>query len=202
MSAIFRRVEGAMMRETEVSAIEEQLKYVSERLEGERFFKDDTWVVRAVLESLRETQKRLKDGSDLLDDESSEFQCKVDSQGEHTLSYRGRWIPIRGSYLVHLFSYARVSLWPGQRVILDPRLVKDAVEEALGQMAFDEALVRKRLAEASQQRKTSLPAKKLGELADSVLVAEMEGGCIRRLKRDLVGASLRAEEMILGSKAA
>ena len=70
------------------------------------------------------------------------FVLHVDEQGFLDVRRAGQMIPLRGAHVRHFFEEAGVELRPGQAIVLGPRLVRLAAEEALAEIGAEEARVR------------------------------------------------------------
>jgi hypothetical protein len=101
--------------------------------------RDPSGIVPAVLRTLRVTYLALSAGLDPGQDASHLFVLRVSSTGDHTLTQGGRSVRVNAPYLAYLFWTAGVDLLPGQILFLEPDLAKDAVEEALGLLALEQA---------------------------------------------------------------
>lgn len=130
--------------------------------------------VAAVLRTLRATYLALSAGFDPSRDARHLFILKVTRKGGHSLSQGGLPVPVNSPYLAYLFWTAGVELMPGQIFFVEPDLAKDAIEEALGVLALEQAfLERERLrgrADADARRR--LEARKIELVAASLLADE------------------------------
>src|SRR5579872_4611186 len=95
----------------------------------------------AVVHSLRTTYLAISTGIDPRRDAAHLFIVLVSQAGEHFLLQGGLPVPINGTHLASLFAASGVELIPGQMLLLEPQLAKEAIEEALRGLALQQALV-------------------------------------------------------------
>src|SRR6185369_7434336 len=95
--------------------------------------------IAAVLRTLRVTYLAVSAGLDPGRDAHHLFILNVNSTGDHALTQAGLPVPVNAPYLAYLFWTAGVELTAGQMLFLEPDLAKDAVEEALGVLALEQA---------------------------------------------------------------
>jgi len=145
-------------------------------------------VDRAVLRTLRVTYLALSEGLDPVKDAGHLFTLYVTRRGDYALAQGGLPVPVNEPYLVYLFWSAGVELIPGQRILLEPDLAKDAIEEALRVVALEQAL-----AERGRVR--------LGPDPDGQQRLGIRLNLLWERKVELVAASLLAEEYMERSRA-
>jgi len=145
--------------------------------------RETSGTIAAVLRTLRVTYLALSAGLDPCRDAHHLFILKVTSRGEHALTQGGLPVPVHSPYLVYLFWIAGVELMPGQILFLEPDLAKDAVEEALGVLALEQAfLERERLRQRDE--------------ADALRRLEARATLMWDRKIELVAASLLADDYL------
>ena len=139
--------------------------------------------IASVLRTLRVTYLALSAGLDPGRDAHHLFILNVTTTGEHALTQGGQPVPVNSPYLAYLFWIAGVELMPGQILFLEPDLAKDAVEEALGVLALEQAFVeRERLRRRDD--------------ADELRRLEARATLMWDRKIELVAASLLADEYL------
>jgi hypothetical protein len=107
---------------------------------------------------------------------AQDFVLEVSEVGKLVLRQAGLPVPVDEDYLQHVFEIMGLGLVPGQLLLLEPRMAKWAIEEALWGLELDRALSRGR-----------------GELTEAPPPG-ISGAWTR--KRDLVMANLIAEELL------
>lgn len=152
-------------------------------------------LVLPLFHSLRVTYLAISTGLDPQKDASHLFILSVSHTGEHLLLQGGRPVPINGPYLASLFSNAGIELVPGQFLLLEPELAKDAIEEALGGLALAQALV-DRDRSRRQERIDDTLALPPQEDLDALRAAEERANQLGDRKIELVAASLVADEYL------
>ena len=104
------------------------------------------------------------------------------------LTQGGLPVPINAPYLAYLFWTVGVELVPRQILFLEPGLAKDAIEEALGVLAREQAGIER---ERLRQR----------DDADALRRLDVRANPLWDRKIDLVAASLLADEFLERSQA-
>lgn len=149
--------------------------------EGRR--RETSGTIAAVLRTLRVTYLALSAGLDPGKDANHLFILDVTSAGEYSLTQGGMPVPVNAPYLAYLFWTGGVELLPGQILFLEPQLAKDAVEEALGVLALEQAFIeRERLRECDD--------------AEALRRLETRANLMWDRKIELVAASLLADEYL------
>ena len=144
---------------------------------------ESSGTIAAVLRTLRVTYLALSAGLDPSRDAAHLFTLKVTSAGDYALTQGGHLIPVHAPYLAYLFWTAGVELLPGQILFLEPDLAKDAVEEALGVLAREQACIeRERLRHRDD--------------ADALRRLEARANLTWDRKLKLIAASLLADEYL------
>ena len=149
----------------------------------------------ALFHSLRTTYLAISTGLDPWKDAGPLFLLTVTNTGEHLLLQGGQPVPVNSPYLAGLFGSAGIDLLPGQLLLLEPELAKDAVEEALGSLALEQALAdreRCRRREALDDALTLPPQEEL----DLLRSAEERSHLLGDRKIDLIAASLVADDTL------
>ena len=144
-------------------------------------------VSRAVLRTLRVSYLAVSAGLDPRTDANHLFTLKVTSAGDYSLTQGGLAVPVNAPYLAYLFWTAGVELIPGQILFLEADLAKDAIEEALGVLALEQAF--------AQRERLRLRAE-----PDALQRMEIRTTLLWDRKVELVAASLLAEEYIERSR--
>ena len=135
-----------------VSTLAEQIVRAKSRAAEARERGRDARLIDAIDRSLRRTLGCLVQVRDPREVAAEGFSLVVKSTGEAVLRHRGRTLPVSERYLLHLLGEAGVTLVPGQLLLPDAALVKMLVEEALGAVCREEAVIgdsKARLQEAS-----------------------------------------------------
>lgn len=161
---------------------------------------DDENNAGAVLRTLRVTYLALSTGLDPWKDAGHLFILTVNPTGEHVLSQGGVPVPVNSVFLAYLLWTAGVELVPGQLLLLEPELAKEAIEEALGILALEQAFtererVRRR---ALIEEALALPRR---EDVDALHAAESRASVLWERKIELVAASLIADEYLERARA-
>jgi hypothetical protein len=130
-------------------------------------------IAAAVLRSLRVSYLALSAGLDPLKDANHLFTLHVTRRGDYSLTQGGDPVPVNAPYLAYLFWTAGVDLMPGQVLFLEPELAKDAIEEALGLLALEQASTeRERLHRRAEPAALNLLWDRKVELVAASLLAE------------------------------
>jgi hypothetical protein len=154
----------------------------------------------ALLHSLRTTYLAISTGLDPRKDAGHLFILTVLPTGEHLLLQGGQPVPVNSPYLAALFGSAGIDLLPEQLLLLEPELAKDAVEEALGGLALEQALAdqdRSRRLEMLDNALTLPPQEDL----DLLRGAEERSNLLWDRKIELVAANLVADEYLERARA-
>ncbi|MBV8879977.1 MAG: hypothetical protein JO332_08445 [Planctomycetaceae bacterium] len=161
---------------------------------------DPDTLSHALFQSLRVTYLAITTGLDPRKEVQHLFILAVSHTGEALLLQGGQPVPINSPYLASLFWTAGIELLPGQMLLLEPELAKDAIEEALGGLALEQALAdrercrrRERLDDA-----LSLPPQ---EDLDALREAEERSTLLWDRKIELLAASLVADEYLERARA-
>jgi len=149
----------------------------------------------ALFHSLRVTYLALSTGLDPRKDASHLFLLTVSHTGEHLLLQGGQPVPINGSYLASLFQAAGIDLLPGQTLLLEAEIAKNAVEEALGGLALEQALAGRELSRRQEALESALTLPPQSDL-DTLRAAEERSNLLWDRKIELVAASLVADEYL------
>ena len=138
----------------------------------------------AVLRSLRVTYVALASGLDPLKDATHLFILKLSATGDPVLLQADQPVPVDAPYLAYLFWTAGVELVPGEVLLLDPELAKEAIEEALGVVALEQAFTeRERMRQALED-------------VDTLQVLENRASVLWDRKIELIAACLVADEYV------
>lgn len=157
-------------------------------------------LVSAVFHSLRVTFLALSTGLDPRKDVRHRFILIVTHTGEHLLLQGGPPVPVNGPFLASLFWAAGIDLVPGQILLIEPELAKAAVEEALGGLALEQALVDRDRLRRREALDGALALPSQGEL-EALRAAEERSNLLWDRKIDLVAASLLADEYLERARA-
>jgi hypothetical protein len=152
-------------------------------------------LTRAIFVSLRTTYLAISSGLDPAKDASHLFLVTLNPQGEPLLLQGGQPVPVNALHLTGLFSGAGLDLLSGQTLLLEPELAKEAVEEALGRLALEQALAERercRRKEVLDDALTLPPQEDLDALRD----AEERSNVLWDRKIELLAASLVADEYL------
>jgi len=164
------------------------------------FGDDPSEIAPAVLHSLRVTYLALSTGLDPRKDVRHRFVLSVSHTGEYLLLQGGLPIPVNGPFLASLFWAAGLDLLPGQTLLVEPELAKAAVEEALGGLALEQALVDRERLRRREALDGALALPPQGDL-DALREAEERSNLLWDRKIDLVAASLLADEYLERARA-
>jgi hypothetical protein len=142
----------------------------------------------AVLRTLRVTYLALSAGLSPWLDGKDLFTLRVTPPGDYSLAQGGLAVPVNSPYLAYLFWTAGVELPIGQVLYLDAELAKDAIEEALGVLALEQACTER---ERLEQR----------DDPEALWRLVVRAKLLWERKTELVAASLLAEEYMERSRA-
>jgi len=145
----------------------------------------------ALFHSLRVTYLAISTGLDPRKDAGHLFLLTVSGSGEHLLLQGGQPVPVNSPYLASLFWSVGIELLPGQILLLESEIAKDAVQEALGGLALEQALADRDLC----RRREAL------DHALALRVAEERSNLLWDRKIELVAASLVADEYLERARA-
>jgi len=153
----------------------------------------------ALFHSLRVTYLALSTGLDPRRDASHLFLLTVSHTGEHLLLQGGQPVPVNSPYLASLFWSAGIDLVPGQTLLLEAEIAKNAVEEALGGLALEQALAGRDLSRNREGIDGCLTLPPQSDL-DALRAAEERSNLLWDRKIELVAASLVADEYLERSR--
>jgi hypothetical protein len=156
--------------------------------------------IAAILRSLRVTYLALSTGLDPWKDANHLFILRISEAGDHLLLQGGQPVPVNGPFIAYQFWTAGIELAPGQILLLEAEVAKDAIEEALGQLALEQAFTeRDRLQRRSAiEEALALPRQ---EEVDALQSVESRANLLWDRKIELVAASLVADEYLERSRA-
>jgi hypothetical protein len=164
------------------------------------FGEDPDELAGAIFHSLRVTYLALSTGLDPRKDIRHRFLLTVSHTGDHLLLQGGQPVPVNGPYLASLFWGAGLDLLPGQLLLVEPEIAKAAIEEALGGLSLEQALVERDRLRRREALDGALALPPQGEL-DELRVAEERSNLLWDRKIDLVAASLLADEYLERARA-
>lgn len=156
---------------------------------------DPDTLAHAIFHSLRVTYLAISTGLDPRKDASHLFLLTVSHTGEHLLLHGGQPVPINASHLASLFWNEGVDLAPGQILLLEADIAKDAVEEALGGLALAQALADRERCRLKERIDDALALPPQADL-DALRAAEERSNLLWDRKIELVAASLLADEYL------
>jgi hypothetical protein len=156
---------------------------------------DGVRLLEAIFRSLRVTYLALSTGLDPWKDTVHAFVLEVKENGDHVLHHGGHPVPVNSRHFEQLFWYSGIELLPGQVLLLDPELAKQAVEEALGRLALEHALAEREraLRKAGIDEALTLPRE---EDLDALQELDRRTSALWERKIELVAASLVADELL------
>jgi hypothetical protein len=125
-----------------VSTLADQLVRVSQKIHEDWARGKDTRMSEAVARCLRKTLAAIAQLRTLEEVTSKGFSLSVMEDGTIFVRHSGRVLPIGTGFPRHLFKEQGIDLVPAQVLLLDPAVAKEIVEEALGDIAHQEARVR------------------------------------------------------------
>ncbi len=125
-----------------VSRLAEQLVEARTRATWAKANGQDSRTHEAVVQSLRQTLACFVQLRSLRDLGPAAFVLLVDAEGASQIRQAGQALPVRDSHVRYLFEEAGVALFPGQAIVLAPRIVRLVTEEALSEIGVEEARVR------------------------------------------------------------
>ncbi|HEV3026670.1 MAG TPA: hypothetical protein VG457_03815, partial [Planctomycetota bacterium] len=149
----------------------------------------------ALFHSLRVTYLAISTGLDPRKDAGHLFLLTVSPTGEHLLLQGGQPVPVNSPYLASLLWSVGIELLAGQILFLEPEIAKDAVEEALGGLALEQAGADRDLCRRREALDEALVLPSDGDL-DALRVAEERSNLLWDRKIELVAASLVADEYL------
>jgi hypothetical protein len=164
------------------------------------FGEDPDELAGAIFHSLRVTYLALSTGLDPRKDIRHRFLLTVSHTGDHLLLQGGQPVPVNGPFLSSLFWGAGLDLLPGQLLLVEPEIAKAAIEEALGGLSLEQALVERDRLRRREALDGALALPPQGEL-DELRVAEERSNLLWDRKIDLVAASLLADEYLERARA-
>jgi hypothetical protein len=148
-----------------------------------------------VLSSLRLTYAAYLSGLDPRDLSPGTFVLETRSPREHLVRHLGRPVPVNGAYLSRVLADQDLDLAPGEILFLDPRLVADLVEQALGQIAHEELVIRKLKAELEEIARCA-GGHSMESLKSALGSTEEMAVKVRSRKVDLIATSLAASDVM------
>ena len=154
----------------------------------------------ALLNSLRTTYLAISTALDPRKDAVQLFLLTVLPGGEHLLLQGGQPVPVHGPHLASLFGASGIELLPGQFVLLEPEIAKDAIEEALRGLALEQALADRERHRRREALDDALALPSQGDV-DALRDAEERSNVLWDRKIELLAASLVAEEYLERARA-
>ncbi len=154
----------------------------------------------AIVHTLRTTYLAISTGLDPRKDAAHLFIVLVSHAGEHLLLQGGLPVPINGTHLASIFAASGIELVPGQMLLLEPALAKEAIEEALGGLALQQALADQERCRRRDALDNALALPPEGDL-DALRRAEERLNVLWDQKIELLAASLVAEEYLERARA-
>ena len=148
---------------------------------------------RAVVHTLRTSYLALSTGLDPRKDAAHLFIVTVSHTGDTLLLQGGLPVPINGTHLASLFGASGVELVPGQMLLLEPELAKEAIEEALRSLAPEQSLADRERCRRRDALDDALALPPQGDL-DALRDAEERSNLLWDRKIELLAASFVAEE--------
>jgi hypothetical protein len=154
----------------------------------------------AIVHTLRTTYLAISTGLDPRKDAAHMFIVLVSHTGEHFLLQGGLPVPINGTHLASMFAASGIELVPGQMLLLEAALAKEAIEEALGGLALQQALADQERCRRRDALDDALALPPQGDL-DALRQAEECSNVLWDRKIELLAASLLAEEYLERARA-
>lgn len=155
---------------------------------------------RALIHSLRTTYLAISTGLDPRKDAAHLFILMVSHTGEHLLLQGGQPVPVNGPHLAALFGASGIDLVPGQMLLLEADLAKEAIEEALGGLALEQALADRERCRRREVLDDALTLPPQGDL-DALRSAEERSSLLWDRKIELLAASLLADDYLERARA-
>ena len=149
----------------------------------------------AIFHSLRVTYLAVSTGLDPRKDAGHLFILTVSHTGEHLLLQGGQPVPVNNPYLASLFWNAGIELLPGQLLLLEAEIAKEAVEEALAGLSLEQALVDRERFRRKERLDDALALPPQADL-DALRSVEERANLLWDRKIELVAASLVADEFL------
>jgi hypothetical protein len=192
-SAFFERKRD-MERESLLSLLAAQIECAKSQVRRARESGRDASAIERIVGSLRLTLAAVLSGLDPLRTVPSGFILEAGRGREPLMKLGDQSVPVGSAYIGALLGEAGVELAPGQVILLDAELVRDLVEEALGRIAFDQAMAEKERAEL-QAALTRTPDCRLESVETAIgeILDKTDG--IRRQKAALLFAGLALDEL-------
>jgi len=131
-----------MSSEGIVSRLAEQLVEATRRSTWAKANGQDSRTMEAVVQSLRQTLACVVQFCSPRDLGPEAFVLLVDADGASQIRHAGQALPVGDPHVRHLFEDAGVGLLPGQAIVLAPRIVRLATEDALSEIGVEEARIR------------------------------------------------------------
>jgi hypothetical protein len=177
----------------ELSMLAAQIECARSRADQKRETREDVSVIESIIDTLRLNYASRSAGLDPRVYGPWTFVLEVNGHREPLVRHGERHVPVNDVYVKHLFTEAGLELVPGQVLLLDLALVRDLVEEALGDIGHEEAQIAKTKAELN-----GILARAPGFRMESVEAAldstESMAERVRSRKVDLIAASLLASD--------
>jgi len=156
---------------------------------------DGARLIESIFRSLRVTYLALSTGLDPWRDAVHAFVLEVTGSGEHVLHQGGLPVPVNSRHFEQLFWNAGIELLPGQILLLETELAKQAVEDALGRLALEHALAERERAQRRAGIDDALTLPREEEL-EALQELERKSSALWERKIELVAASLVADELL------
>jgi hypothetical protein len=136
-----------MEREDHLELIHQQILDTRAQLECQGARGEKTDGTRALLRSLRLSLHAITAGIDPGEQSGTSFVLSVSGEGEVSLRRERHLVVLSGPSFRSLLQSARVSLVPGQVLLIEPALARWAIEDTLAEMVAEEFGLEKRRAE-------------------------------------------------------
>lgn len=187
-------MEQGSMLPSQLTWLADQIECAKSQARRARESGKDATAIERIVGSLRLTLAAMLAGLDPRQVDLPRFSLEVGLGREHEMKLGVQSVPVSAAYAKALLEEAGVELSPGQVILLEDGLVRDLVEEALGRIAYDQALAERERA-ALQAALTRAPEFRLesAESAIGVLLDKADG--IRRQKAALLYADFALDEL-------
>lgn len=183
-----------MDRESLLSLLAAQIECAKSQARRARESGRNASAIERIVGSLRLTLAALLLGLDPLRAVPSGFILEAGRGREHLMKLGDQSVPVGSAYIGALLREAGVDLAPGQVILLEAELVRDLVEEALGRIAFDQAMAEKERAEL-QAALTRAPDCRFESVETAIGETLGKADRVRHRKVALLSAGLTLDEI-------
>lgn len=183
-----------MERESQLSQLAAQIECAKSHARRARESGMDASAIERIVGSLRLTLAATLSGLDPRRVVPTGFVLEAGRGREHEMKLGDQSVPVSAAYARALLGEAGLELAPGQVILLEDGLVRDLVEEALGRIAYDQAMAEKERAELEAVL-TRTPEFRLESVESAIEEALGKADRVRLRKVALLSAGLALDEL-------